>query len=282
MAAAPARPRRKPVGRPKAIVALQGGARPIYRNWLFYGEPGVGKTVLAGTAPKGLILSYDKEGTESARALGSSADEWQIDTWVDYMEARDYLQLGSGCQDYDWVVSDNISTLEEHAWAYTMGEGKKRNRKRTDYKPALGDYPIVWNMMKEHVRDFNRLPVNVIYTANTMRLDSFDTETEEDRSQLMPLVGSPKRGDTSARICAMVSMVGLLRTVKVNTKTGQKRIRRLLLEESDFWVAKSRYPQLGEYINRPNVEAMARAVATPGVPQKAAVRSKRAAKSKEQ
>jgi hypothetical protein len=277
---APARrpARRKARGRPSAITSLQGGARPIYRNWLIYSEPGVGKTVLAGTAPKCLILSHDVEGTESARAMGSTADEWQIDTWMDYLEALEYLQEGSGCTDYEWVVSDNISTLEEHAWAYTMGEGKKRNRKRPEYKPALGDYPIVWNMLKKHVADFNRLPINVIYTANAMRVDSFDSETEEERSQLMPLVGSPKRGDTSSRICASVSLVGLLREIK---RGGETRGRRLYLEGSDFWIAKSRYPALGRFINSPTIPRMAHE-ATTGVPLKPAKRSKRAAKAEEE
>lgn len=271
-------PRRRPPKRPNAIVALQGGARPVYRNWLFYSEPGVGKTVLAGTAPRGLILSYDIEGTESARALGSTADEWQIETWVEYLDALAYLQEGSGCTDYDWVTSDNLSTLEEHAWAYTMGEGRKRNKKRPEYKPALGDYPIVWNMMKRHVAEFNRLPINVIYTANAMRIDSFDSETEEERSQLMPLIGSPKRGDTSSRICASVSLVGLLREVK---RDGVTRGRRLYVEGSDFWVAKSRYPALVPFVSSPTIPRMAK-VATTGVPLKTAKRSKRTAKAEEE
>lgn len=271
-------PRRRPPKRPSAIVALQGGARPVYRNWLVYSEPGVGKTVLAGTAPRGLILSYDIEGTESARALGSTADEWQIETWVEYLDALAYLQLGTGCQDYDWVTSDNLSTLEEHAWAYTMGEGRKRNKKRPEYKPALGDYPIVWNMMKRHVAEFNRLPINVIYTANAMRIDSFDSETEEERSQLMPLIGSPKRGDTSSRICASVSLVGLLREVK---RDGVTRGRRLYVEGSDFWVAKSRYPALVPFVSSPTIPRMAK-VATTGVPLKTAKRSKRTAKAEEE
>jgi hypothetical protein len=276
----PTRPaaRRKARGRPSAIVALQGGARPVYRNWLFYSEPGVGKTVLAGTAPRCLILSHDVEGTESARAFGSTADEWQVETWADYEDALEYLQSGSGCTDYEWVVSDNISTLEEHAWARTMGEGRKRNKKRPEYKPALGDYPVVWNMMKKHVADFNRLPINVIYTANAMRIASFDAETEEEHDQLMPLVGSPKRGDTSARICASVSLVGLLREVR---RDGEVRGRRLYLEGSDFWVAKSRYPAMGPFINNPNIPRMAK-VATTGVPLKTAKRSKRAAKAEEE
>jgi hypothetical protein len=271
-------PRRRPPKRPSAIVALQGGARPVYRNWLVYSEPGVGKTVLAGTAPRGLILSYDIEGTESARALGSTADEWQIETWMEYLDALAYFQLGSGCTDYDWVTSDNLSTLEEHAWAYTMGEGRKRNKKRPEYKPALGDYPIVWNMMKRHVAEFNRLPINVIYTANAMRIESFDSETEEERSQLMPLIGSPKRGDTSSRICASVSLVGLLREVK---RDGVTRGRRLYVEGSDFWVAKSRYPALVPYVSSPTIPRMAK-VATTGVPLKTAKRSKRTAKAEEE
>lgn len=265
-------------GKPSAIVALQGGDRPVYRNWLFYSEPGVGKTVLAGTAPRGIILSYDTEGTESARALGSTADEWQIETWAEYQDALEYFQTGTGCTDYDWVTSDNLSTLEEHAWAYTMGEGRRRNKKRPEYKPALGDYPIVWNMIKKHVADFNRLPINVIYTANAMRVGSFDAETEEERDQLMPLVGSPKRGDTSSRICASVSLVGMLREVR---REGEVRGRRLYLEGSNFWVAKSRYPAMGPFINNPTIPRMAK-IATTGVPPKTAKRSKRTATAEEE
>jgi hypothetical protein len=67
---------------------------------MFYGDAGVGKTVAAGTAPKALILSFDVEGTESARNFGSSADEWPIETWLDYVEAYRYFSEGSGCQDY--------------------------------------------------------------------------------------------------------------------------------------------------------------------------------------
>lgn len=275
----PTRPaaRRKPAGRPSAIVALQGGARPVYRNWLVYSEPGVGKTVLGGTAPKGLILSYDIEGTESARNLGSTADEWQVDTYLEYLEALRYFQDGSGCTDYAWVVSDNLSTLEEHIWAHTMGEGRKRNKKRPEFKRALGDYPIVWDTIKKHVGDFNRLPIHVLYTANAMRVDGFDAETEEDTSQLMPLVGSPKRGDTAARICASVSLVGLLRAVK---RQEEIRGRRLYVEASDHWVAKTRYPAMGSFVNGPTVEKLAVLAAT-GVPPKKAKRSRRAANTEE-
>lgn len=273
-------PTRRPArrsGRPRAIVSLQGSPRPVYRNWLFYGDAGVGKTVLAGTAPKALILSFDPEGTESARNFGSTADEWPIDTWVEYVEAYRYFAEGNGCNEYTWVVPDNLSTLEESAWAYTMGEGKKRNRNRDEFKRQLGDYPKVWDMMKHMVRDFNRLPINVAYTANAMRIDSYSPETEEEQSKLMPLIGSPKRGDTSARICASMSLVGLLRTVR---REGVVKGRRLYVQESDFWVAKSRYPHMGDYVNNPNVETL-QELAVAGVPKKKAKRSKRTAKTEE-
>ena len=132
-------------------------------------------------------------------------------------------------------------------------------------------------MMKHMVRDFNRLPINVAYTANAMRIDSYSPETEEEQSKLMPLIGSPKRGDTSARICASMSLVGLLRTVR---REGVVKGRRLYVQESDFWVAKSRYPLMGDYVNNPTVERL-QELAVAGVPKKKAKRSKRTAKTEE-
>lgn len=253
------RPRRPTAGRPSAIVNLQASDRPVFRNWLIYADAGVGKTVLAGTVPgRGLMLSYDAEGSESARAFGSKVDEWQIDTWLQHQEAEAYFTEGSGCTDYDWVIPDNISTLEEHLWAHTVGEGYRRNKKRGEFKRAMGDYPEVWDGMKRTVNTFNRLPINVLYTANTMRVDGFDPETEEELSQLMPLVGSPKRGDTAGRICASVSLVGLLRVAR---KEGRTLGRRLYLEGNDFWVAKTRYPAMGAFINSPNIASMAETAA---------------------
>jgi hypothetical protein len=264
------RPAQPAGARPTAIVNLQSASRPVFRNWLVYGDPGVGKTVLAGTAPKALFMTFDAEGTESARAFRSQADEIQLDTWVQTQEALDYFIHGTGCKDYEWLIPDTLSTLEEHIWAHTMGEGKKRNRNRPEFKRALGDYPVVWDTLKKFVDVLNRLPINVLYTANTMRIDGINPETEEETSKLYPLLGSTKRGDTAARICASVSLVGLLRSVK-SDDGSRIRGRRLYVEETDHWVAKTRYPAMGAYINSPNVTSMAE-VAKAGAPRKAAAR----------
>jgi hypothetical protein len=202
----------------------------------------------------------EAEGTDSAREMGSKADEWPVDNLAEYERVKDYFERGSGTKDYDWVILDSLDELEEHVWLHQMTSAKTRNRNRPEYKKALGDYPVVWDTIKREVNQWNRLPVNVLYTCKTMRIDGEDPETEEDRSVLMPLLGSTKRGDTSARVCGMVSLVGLLRVIR--SPDGAQQMRRLHTESSNFWVAKSRHQILTPRIDRPNIATMAQAVRT--------------------
>src|SRR5688500_5567257 len=133
--------------RPTAITKLSD--RPGYKNWAIVGETGVGKTVLAGTAPRALFLTFEVEGTESAKAHGSDADEITINNREDYLGVYDYLDVGTGCDDFDWVIVDSGSEMEECFWVSHLRAQKERKpTTRSLYKPALDDYPIVWNQMK--------------------------------------------------------------------------------------------------------------------------------------
>jgi ATP/maltotriose-dependent transcriptional regulator MalT len=54
------------VKRPTAITSLKETPSEGKRNWLIYAPSGIGKTVLAGTAPNNLFLTVEAAGTESA------------------------------------------------------------------------------------------------------------------------------------------------------------------------------------------------------------------------
>ena len=73
--------------RPTAITSLAEAPDDGKLNWLVYAKSGDGKTVLSGTAPRSLFLTTEAAGTESAKAFGSTADEWVCDSWADLQEA---------------------------------------------------------------------------------------------------------------------------------------------------------------------------------------------------
>lgn len=254
-------------GRPSAITKLSDAPSMGKRNWLIYGDSGLGKTVLAGTAPKALFLTVEAAGTESAKEQGSAADEWVTDTWEEILTAYKWLKEG-GAKSYDTVIVDSLSEMEEACWRDHLEKMADAKSTRNIYKPALEDYQVIGNKIKRLVNQFNRLPANVIYTAHAMRVDVEDTITEEDTTLLMPLLGSAKNGTLSQKVCAMVTLVGLLtvRVPKKKTGDGEEEdtkaepFRRLYLQGNSRFIAKTRHSALGKFVDRPNIETMLEAV----------------------
>lgn len=245
--------------RPKAIVRLQDSPSEGKNNWLIYADSGVGKTVLAGTAENSMFLTVEAAGTESAKALGSSADELVCNSWVDLAgEYYNYFKHGSGCSDYEWLLLDSISEMEELCWTDQLEAAHKRNKSRSLFQPAIQDYQIVGNKMKRMIDQFNRLPINVLYTAQTMRIDVEDTDNDDDTTKLMPLVGSTRNGVVSQKICGKVTLVGLLQE-----RPGKKKkdtVRRLWLQGGKRYIAKDRHDTFPMYVDNTTIPAMAAAV----------------------
>lgn len=240
--------------RPTAITSLAEAPDDGKLNWLIYGKSGDGKTVLAGTAPRSLFLTTEAAGTESAKAFGSSADEWICDDWASLQEAYRYLRDG-GCADYDWVSVDSLSEMEELCWKDQLEEAHASNKSRSVYQAAIQDYAIVDNKVKALVDSFNRLPVNVLYTAQVMALGTEDAEGDEITMRL-PLLGRVKGGaPLSNKICGKVTMIGLL-VVKEGEGKDDPPFRRLVTAGGETWVAKDRHDAFGAWIDAPDISEM--------------------------
>jgi hypothetical protein len=246
--------------RPTAIRSLANTPSQGKFNWLIYGDSGAGKTVLAGTAPRGLFVTAEAAGTESAKLYGSKADEWVCSNMKDFRAAFDYIKR-QGHKEYDWVMPDSISEIEELGWEELL---QAKGRGET---PAIQDYPTIWNRVKKIVDAWNRLPVNVLYTAQAFRLGTEDEESDGN-TLLLPLVGSTKRGDLAQKVCGKVTLVGYLQ-VRTRDKDDDEEeeeatteeYRRLWITKTDRMFAKSRHHR-GEvrYIDEPNIAEMAAAV----------------------
>lgn len=246
--------RRTSSGRPTAITSLTDSV--MYHNWMFHADAGIGKTVLAGTAPNLLFLTIEAEGTQSAAYAGSQADQWVLHNAEDFEEAEEYFVNGSGCQDYDWVSIDSASELEDKVITQILLEGKKKNPRRSLDRMALDDYGVRDQRMMRIVDTFNRLPINVIYTAHTMDLEGQDDEGNETLTA-MPMLGSQNNGKLSKKVCGKVTLVGhldVVRTEKEGKEESKKApiVRRLYTEAVPGIFAKNRVG-LGEYVDNPTI-----------------------------
>lgn len=236
------------MARPKAITKLSEAPITGTRNWLIYSDPGIGKTVLAGTAPKGLFLTTEAAGTESAKAFGSEADEWIIDSWSDFKEAYAWLKK-EGHKQYDWIIPDSITEMEELCWNDQLESTGK------EFEARIQDYGIVDKKVKKMIDNFCRLPVNVLFTAQMM---AFTTEDEDgdDILKRLPKLGRTKDGaPLSNLVCGKMTLVGLL-TPMTEEKSGEE-FRRLWVHGQEKFVAKDRHDTFLEgHIDRPNIGEM--------------------------
>lgn len=247
-------------GRPKAITSLADSPAEGKKNWLCYADSGVGKTVLGGTS-NGLIISAEPAATESAKAFGSTADEWQVDTWEELREAYDYLK-GGGYNDYDWAVIDSITEMEQHCFEYTLRLAHEANSNRSLDIPAVQDYQTVYIREQKLIDAFCRLPINVLFLAQLMLLDRTN-EDDEEYQEALPLIGSTKNGVVARKVCGKVTLVGLL-SVQKRKKSDEdpdpQPFRRMWTEKSKQFFAKDRHDTFGRYVDSPNILEMSEAV----------------------
>jgi hypothetical protein len=244
--------------RPTAITSVQ--KRPRFKNWMVAGDTGVGKTTLASGLPDALFVTFEEEGTESALVEGSKADEIVVRIRKEYMEVEDYFKLGTGCEDYEWVIMDSVSEMEECFWRSQLADQHERKPStRSLYKPALDDYPWVWNQVKAAVAQWNSLPINVLYTAQVMPLEMYDDDAEEEFEQLVPMIGSQKNGILARKVAGMVSLLGHYQVVRGHEGDDEEEdieeFRRLYVSPRKDILAKNRYGWQA-YTDDPNLPAL--------------------------
>jgi hypothetical protein len=235
---------------------LQDQGAPRHRNWCVYGNSGVGKSVLLGTAPNALFLATDVGGTESAKQLGSTAKELPINTWEQFVEYNDWLVRGDAHKEFQYVLLDTVDELEELAWQSQLVNDELKRASR--YQPNKGDYPVVWRKLREELMRLNRAPLNVIYAAHLMHIDRESEDGEDTITLAMPEMGSRKRGDLSSYFCAQMGLVGYMREV-VNEEGVTDR--HLMTRSGPRWIAKDRTTAFGAGIVNPTVPGMLAAIA---------------------
>lgn len=227
-------------------------------NILCHSDTGGGKTVLWAQLPKVLILSVE-EGTISAKRWmkkhtpdRKDIKVWRVKRWDDLVRAYQWLEesLENGTCPFEWVLIDTVTAAQVKDIRAIMESVVENNPNRDPDIPSQGDH-FKWQLtMKRMVGDFNELPINVVWLAQSMK-----RETEDGDELILPLIEG-KDYQISSWVCAQMHAVMYMRIIRKGKGDDAKVIRRMYTNNHPtFWV-KDRYGVLGNYIDNPDANDM--------------------------
>jgi phage nucleotide-binding protein len=141
-----------------------------YIKILVYGDPGVGKTVLAGSSTRVAemcpVLLIDVEGgSMSLEKDYSDIDVVRVMTWDDLFKV--YSALAKGDTGYKTVILDSISEMQKLSMAGIMRKLLQEKPDSDPDVPGLKQYMQNTEQMRRFIRAFRNLEMNVIFTALT-------------------------------------------------------------------------------------------------------------------
>lgn len=221
--------------------------REAFYDIFIYGDAGVGKTVLSGSADAvpqmRPVLIVDIEfGTNSLRKTYPKVDVIQVKSWEEVEKIKEALSDTE--HGYQTVVWDSHTELQKLNLYYIM---KKAGLSPTADKPGWDEWGLSLEHMRKLVRDIKRLPINTIWTALL----------EEEKDKRGNILKRPLfTGKFKKEAPALFDEVFFYYMKEIDDPdTGETRNARVLLTEAtETAVAKDRSGNLGLYTVDPTME----------------------------
>lgn len=214
-----------------------------YVNLLVYGESGIGKTVLCGTAADyeltAPLLIVDCEGGTASLSKRKNVDVKHARTLIDVQTIFNELFMHNEGW-YNTVAVDSLTDIQDVDMRYIMKETKAnaKNPENVDIDvPSPREYGKSRTHMRTIVRGFRDLPMNTIITC-------LDAEIREE--------GKPTRirpnlpGKLQGEIPGFMDVVGYYYKDNDNN-------RMLQLAGTRKVIAKTRFPELGDIMVNPTI-----------------------------
>jgi hypothetical protein len=219
-----------------------------YLNMLVYGEPGVGKTRLAGSSvlvpEMQPVLMLDFEGgTLSLAGDMREIDVVRLQSWekVDRLYGSLYDK-----NPYKTVIIDSLSECQKFSMSEIMRAVVSKDSERDPDVASLREWGKNGEQIRRLVRAFRDLPCHTIYTA----LVSEDRDERTNTWKIRP--GLP--GKLKGEVGGYVDIVLYMYKKEVRNNNKEREVKTLVLTQgTERNVAKDRSGRLPEILEQPTM-----------------------------
>ena len=216
-------------------------------NFLVYGEPGVGKTFLAGTAQDHKltkpILFLDVEGGTVTLRKRTDIDVIQLRSTNEIVEVHNKLRVDNNGY-YKTVVIDSLSELADLDMREVMRQMLQRQPNRDPDVADKREWGIVRTHMRKIVRAFKDLEMNTIMTALALK--------EKDDTTGAVTIYPQMSGKLKTEIPGFFDVVGYMYA----DAKGDVINRRIQFQKTQKVTAKDRTASFGTFLEDTTIPQM--------------------------
>jgi len=192
-----------------------------HRSYVLYGRSGTGKTTIAASFPKPLLLLDAKDkGTDSISDV-KKIDVMDVKAYEDFETV--YWFLKQNPEAYKTVVIDTMSQVQHLAIEQIMEDQDKDTKRAGEWGTMTKrDWGMVASKLKEAIINFRDLPQEVVFIAQDR---VFNDDEGDEESMLDPEVGPGLIPSVVKTLNAAVTVIGntfIRNRIKVTGK-GRKR-----------------------------------------------------------
>jgi phage nucleotide-binding protein len=226
--------------------------RGQFLNLLIYGDSGIGKTTLAGSADVVTEMSptlvVDVEGgTESLRHAYPNVDVVRVKTWNEMQQVYD--ELHAGRHKYQTVILDSLTEIQKFSMMQIMFDLIEKKGDEVDPDvPGMREWGKNIEQIRRFVRGFRDLPMNAIFTS----LSKEDKNPRTGKSKTMPSLS----GKVAAEVPAFLDVVLYYYIKRVDDV--EKRL--LLSSPTETIIAKDRTARLPVVMEDPTMSKLYAAI----------------------
>lgn len=232
--------------------------RPKWINMMIYGDPGVGKTVLAGSSSSvddmAPVLIIDVEGgTYSLTSFYPEVDVVRVKSVADLL--RVYQALTTDEHGYRTIVLDSLSEINKMVMGDIMRAVVEEDDERDPDVPSIREWGKLGEQVRRIVRRFRDLDMHVIFTCL-----ADETTDKRGKKTMYPMLNGKLKKEVAGFMDIVVFMYA--KQVRINAEgqidpeADEAKHRFVLSSGTDEFVCKDRSARLPEIMLDPDMRTI--------------------------